>query len=104
MAAAQSKVPFDSIARYQELQRFVDAVGDACAQAQDAAGQQKLHVVSTLESIREQTWADIKAAFTSYVSTSSLYNTLLTGRFQNLDSGRREVAVAFTCRLRRGIF
>ena len=64
--AAQSTSPFDSIPHYEELQKFVASVTDVCSTAQDATGQKKLHVVTTLEDIRESTWTDIKAAFTTY--------------------------------------
>ena len=65
-AAKSTTSPFDCIAHYEELQKFVASVSDVCSQAQDAAGQQKLHIVTALESIRDNTWTDVKSAFTSY--------------------------------------
>ena len=65
MAAAQSTSPFDSIPHYEELQKFVTSVAEACSQAQDATGQKKLHVVSALEDILDSAWAEVKASFTS---------------------------------------
>lgn len=69
-AARSSTSPFDCIPRYEVLQKFVSSVTDACVQAQDAAGQQKLHVVAALDQIREHTWTEIKATFTSCVHPS----------------------------------
>ena len=42
-------------------------VHDAGKQVEDASGQQKLHIVSFLESIRDRTWDDIKGAFAKCV-------------------------------------
>lgn len=66
MTCAQSSVSaFDSIAQYEELQQFIASVSEACSEAGDAAGQQKLHLVAFLEDIGGQTWLDIKAVFIS---------------------------------------
>ena len=69
-AAKSTSSPFDCIAHYEELQKFVSSVAEVCSKAQDAAGQQKLHIVTALENIRDNTWSDIKGAFTSSVSST----------------------------------
>ena len=63
VSKAQSSSPFDCIAEYERLQSFVADVSKSCKQVEDAAGQQKLHLVSFLESILDRTWNDIKGAF-----------------------------------------
>ncbi|KAF7792493.1 hypothetical protein EIP86_003534 [Pleurotus ostreatoroseus] len=65
VVASRSSSPFDCVSRFEELQKFVSSVTAACAQAQDAAGQQKLHIVTALEQIQEHAWSEIKSSFTS---------------------------------------
>ncbi|KAJ3552815.1 hypothetical protein NM688_g3951 [Phlebia brevispora] len=72
VAAANSpSSAFECITHYEELQKFAASVTDACSQAQDASGQQQLHVAAALERIKEQTWSEVKAAFTSTLVDAS---------------------------------
>ncbi|GJE85916.1 RINT-1 family protein [Phanerochaete sordida] len=66
---AKSTSPFDCIPQYEQLQAFVAKVSVAGKQVEDAAGQQKLHLVSFLESIQDRTWNDVKAVFSSTLQT-----------------------------------
>lgn len=65
VSKAKSPSPFDSISQYEQLQSFVAKVALAGRKVEDAAGQQKLRLVSFLESIQDRTWNDIKGAFSA---------------------------------------
>ncbi|KAI0080027.1 RINT-1 family protein [Panus rudis PR-1116 ss-1] len=57
--------PLTAVSDYENLQKFVSSVNDACTNVEDGAGHQKLHVLVFLEGIRDKTWNEIKAVLTS---------------------------------------
>ncbi|KZT06301.1 uncharacterized protein LAESUDRAFT_653786 [Laetiporus sulphureus 93-53] len=56
----RSSSSLSSVSEYEGLQEFVASVHQVCAKVEDVAGEQELHILSFLESIRERTWADMR--------------------------------------------
>ncbi|CAL1696309.1 unnamed protein product [Somion occarium] len=63
--ASNSSSPLQAIPDYEKVQKFVASVGDASKDVEDGSGQQKLHLLTFLEDIREKTWRDIKSVLKS---------------------------------------
>ncbi|KAK7694298.1 hypothetical protein QCA50_001480 [Cerrena zonata] len=68
---AKESSPLKAIPEYEKLQKFVDSVGTASKDAEDASGQQKLHLLTFLEGIRDKTWRDIKEVLNATLLTAS---------------------------------
>ncbi|KAF5356120.1 hypothetical protein D9756_004054 [Leucocoprinus leucothites] len=62
-------VSTSSVTVFRELQKFVSEVLNACTHIEDGGGPRKLHIVELLERIRDRTWADIKGALSSALTT-----------------------------------
>jgi len=59
---AQNFSSHASVSDYGLLQTFVSRLIDKCAVADHALGQQPLHLVTFLQTLRDRTWADIKSS------------------------------------------
>ncbi|KXN81133.1 RAD50-interacting protein 1 [Leucoagaricus sp. SymC.cos] len=74
-AVAQAKsaniVSVSSVTVYQDLRKFVEKITNACVHVEDGSGQQKLHIVDFLERVRDCTWADIKNALSTTLTTAA---------------------------------
>ncbi|KAJ4476586.1 TIP-1 family-domain-containing protein [Lentinula aciculospora] len=62
---ASASITTSSFTRFQALQSFVSTIANACSSVEDGAGKQNLHVVDFLERVRDRTWVDIKARFST---------------------------------------
>ena len=57
---AKESSPLLAVPEYEKLQKFVGSVTNSCRDVEDASGQQKLHLITFLEGVRDKTWRDIK--------------------------------------------
>ena len=55
-----SSTTLSSVSEYEALVCFVDSVRRSCTTVDEIAGQQRLHIVSFLESLKRKTWSDMK--------------------------------------------
>ena len=65
-----------SLEKYSALQNYVAQVDEYCSSVEDASGQQKLHLVSFLEEVREKTWSYIKQTMSTCVDPDVLLRFL----------------------------
>ncbi|KAH9949502.1 RINT-1 family protein [Amylocystis lapponica] len=56
---------FPSTGEYEALQKLVASAHATCAPVEDVAGPQKLHILVFLETVRDQTWLDMKRILSS---------------------------------------
>ncbi|KAF6766515.1 RINT-1 family protein, partial [Ephemerocybe angulata] len=60
----------ESLQQYGTLLHFVNKANAATSSVEDGTGQQKLHLTSFLENIRDKTWRDIKAHLYDSLATA----------------------------------
>ncbi|KAF9650708.1 hypothetical protein BDM02DRAFT_3092586 [Thelephora ganbajun] len=68
---AQNFSSHASVSDYGLLQTFVSQLMDKCAAVDHALGQQPLHLVTFLQTLRDRTWADIKSSLFALMTTVS---------------------------------
>ncbi|GBE78415.1 hypothetical protein SCP_0113030 [Sparassis crispa] len=67
----RSSSSLSSLSEYEALQQFIASVHTACVQVEDSAGQGNLQILSFLDSVREQTWLDIKNVVSAALLSAS---------------------------------
>lgn len=68
MSQVISAVTLSSISEYEALARFIESIQRSCTVVGEVAGQQQLHILSFLESLKHQTWSHMKRALSRSVA------------------------------------
>ncbi|KAF8167795.1 TIP-1 family-domain-containing protein [Crassisporium funariophilum] len=66
-----SMMTLDSLRNYQSLQQYVAIVIQSCSTVEEESSKQRLNLVEFLDTLRIQTWTDIKAALSTALTSAA---------------------------------